>query len=113
MEARPFNISVVHVAPGAVKSNISANGGADFRLGDDSLYSGFLPNIMERIYASQAKPMATEIFANQLVEKVLQPKPPTYVSLGGMSWLFKIFKWLPKSWVLGLLWRTYSRKIST
>ena len=114
MEAKPFNISVLHVAPGAVKSNISANAGARYRLAEDSLYSAFLPNIIQRIYASQAtNPMPTEIFANEVVSKALQTYPPVYMALGGHSLLFAIFKWLPKSWVLHILWKRHSKRISS
>jgi hypothetical protein len=114
MEGKPFNISVLHVAPGGVKSNISANAGTRFRLADDTLYSAFLPNIVQRIHASQSSnPMPTEKFANQVVSKALQTHPPFYMSLGGYSWLLTFFKWLPKTWVHYLLWRQYSKKISS
>ena len=114
MEGRPFNISVLHVAPGAVKSNISANAKARFRLAEDSLYTAYLPNIMQRITASQStNSMATDKFANEVVSKALQTYPPIYMTLGGHSWLFAIFKWLPKTWVLHILWKQYSKTISS
>lgn len=111
MECKPFNISVFHVAPSSVVSNISANAASKYILPDDSLYSAFLPNIMQRIYASQTKmSMPTDEFARRVVGKALQEKPPLYLAAGGNAWLFTILKWLPKRWVLFLMWREHSKK---
>jgi len=113
MECKPFNISVLHVAPGAVRSNIAANARPRFRLADHTLYTFFLPNIIKRINASQSSnSMPTDEFANEVVSKVLRPYPPIYMSLGGHSRLFAFFKWLPKTWVLQILWRQYSKSSS-
>ncbi|RDB28761.1 NADPH-dependent 1-acyldihydroxyacetone phosphate reductase [Hypsizygus marmoreus] len=114
MECKPFNVKVLHVAPGAVVSNISANGGARFSLPENSLYTAFLPNILQRIYASQASnAMPADVFAQKVVSKALSRRPPLYMSLGGTSRIFAFFKWLPKTWVLFLMWRVYSKKIKT
>jgi 1-acylglycerone phosphate reductase len=109
MECKPFNISVLHVSSGGVKSNIAAKAGARFRLVDHTLYSAFLPNIFQRINASQSNSIPTKKFANEVVSKALQTYPPVYMTLGGHSWLFAFFKWLPKTWVLHILWRQYSK----
>jgi len=112
MECKPFNISVLHICPGAVKSNISANGAKDFSLPPDSLYSAYLSNILKRIYASQSPTtMPAEVFAKQVVSKALRPRPPLYVLLGGQAMLFKVLRWLPKRWVLFLMWREYSKGV--
>lgn len=112
MECKPLNISVLHVAPGAVRSNISSNAASRFRLSPDSLYSDYLPNIMQRIYASQGpQSMPSDDFAKQVVSKALQKSPPRYLSIGGHAWLFYIFKWLPRGFVLYLMWKQYSRKV--
>ena len=112
MECRPFNISVLHVAPGAVRSNISANGAAEFRLPNQSLYSAFVPNILKRIHMSQTMgAMKTDEFAKQVVSTALGRNPPLYLYAGGKTWLFHVFRWLPKYWVLSFMWREYSQKI--
>ncbi|GLB35945.1 putative short-chain dehydrogenases reductases (SDR) family protein [Lyophyllum shimeji] len=114
MECKPFNISVFHVAPGGIQSNISANGMSRFKLPEGSLYTAFLPNIIQRINASQAPgAMPTDVFAKKVVTKALQKKPPSYFSTGANATLFAIFKWLPKSFVLWLMWRVYSKKIAS
>lgn len=111
MECKPFNISVLHVAPGGVTSNISTNSGSKYRLPETSLYQNFIPNIIQRIYASQSPTsMPTDVFAKKVVSQALRKSPPLYMSLGGNAWLFVIFKWLPKVWVLRLMWRVYSKK---
>ncbi|TFK36918.1 oxidoreductase [Crucibulum laeve] len=112
IECKPFNISVVHVAPGAIKSNFSANGANHFTLPPNTLYSNFLPNILQRIHASQgSNRMPTEAFAKEVVSKTLRPNPPRYMTIGGHSRLFSLFKWLPRSWVLLRLWQFYSKKL--
>lgn len=113
MEGKPFNISVLHVASGGVKSNISVNGAARFRLADNTLYSAFLPNIIQRINASQMNSMPTEKFASKVVSKALETYPPIYMTLGRHSWVFALFKWLPRTWVFYILWRVYSMKTTS
>ncbi|KAF5384872.1 hypothetical protein D9615_001337 [Tricholomella constricta] len=112
MECKPFNISVLHIAPGGIQSNISANGASRFSLPENSLYSAFLPNILQRINASQALgSMPTDAFAKEVVATALRKNPPLYLSTGAHTTLFAILKWLPKTWVLWLMWRVYSKKI--
>ncbi|TFK30855.1 NAD(P)-binding protein [Coprinopsis marcescibilis] len=113
MELQPFNIQVIHVAPGAVKSNIAANVLEGFELAENTLYGAYIPDILRRIKASQApNTMPNEQFARQVVGKALRRQHPfyTYLSLGGNSVLFAMLKWLPKTWVMRLVWNTYSKK---
>ena len=111
MELQPFNISVLHVAPGAVQSNIASNATARFSLAANTLYSDYLPDIMKRINSSQgANSMPGAAFAKQVVAGALSRNPPRYMTLGGNSGLFLLFKWLPRGLVLLLLWRKFSKK---
>jgi len=112
MECKPFNISVLHVAPGSVKSNILPNTRKQISFPDDTLYSAFLPNIVEMFSVDLSDAMPNDEFANEVVSKALQAHPPIYMSYGGHSRFFEILKWLPKSWLLYVLWRNFS-KIST
>ncbi|PFH54859.1 hypothetical protein AMATHDRAFT_52860 [Amanita thiersii Skay4041] len=112
MECRPFGVSVMHVAPGSVKSNIADNAVAQYQLPSDSLYKTFLPNIMHRIYVSQGpRAMPTHDFARVIVSKALSKNPPAYTMIGGYAALFTFLKWLPRALVLLIMWRTYSRKL--
>ena len=109
MELKPFNISVLHVAPGAVKSNISSNGIARFVLAPDTLYSDFLSFIIKRIHASQGPgSMPSKDFAQQVVSNALRKNPPRYMSIGGSTWLIKWLKWLPRGFVLAYMWRLFA-----
>ncbi|KAE9391101.1 oxidoreductase [Gymnopus androsaceus JB14] len=112
MECRPFNIQVMNVVPGSVRSSIAQNMSTSFNLPADSLYSQFLPNIMKRINASQTEnSMPTAAFAKAVVSKSLRKRPPLRFSAGGNSTIFAIFRWLPRVLVLGYLWRMYSKKM--
>jgi 1-acylglycerone phosphate reductase len=117
MECKPLNISVMHVAPASIVSNISTNGAARYTLPSTSLYAAFLPNIMQRIYASQHKgSMPTEEFARRVVEKALPANnskrgPPVYLSAGGGAFMFTVLRWLPRSLLLYLMWRVHSKKL--
>jgi len=113
MECRPFNISVLHVSPGAIKSNISKNQAAKFSLPESSMYTVYLPDIIRRMHASQGPDsMPTDVFAEKVVSKALRKNPPPfgYMTLGGKSLLISILKWLPRGWVLSRLWKMFSKK---
>jgi NAD(P)-dependent dehydrogenase (short-subunit alcohol dehydrogenase family) len=111
MELKPLNISVLHVAPGAVRSNIANNGMARFSLAPNTLYSDYLANIIARINVSQgAHSMPSAEFAKKVVANALCKNPPRYMVLGGLTGWFSFFKWLPRGLVLLLLWRQFSKK---
>jgi len=80
-------IKVMLVAPGAVKSNISANAVVPFP--ENSLYKSFREIILKRVNSSQgANSYPSEDFARDVVAKALLPSPPLYLSVGGNSWFF-------------------------
>lgn len=109
MECRPFNIGVMLVSPGSIKSNIANNHKSLFELPSDSLYGGFIHNMIDRMNASQgANSMPTMDFARLIVRKCLQKNPPLYVTAGGNSIVFKILKWLPRKLVLWLMWKRFT-----
>ena len=110
MECRPFNINVMLVSPGAVKSNIAKNQAATFELPPSSLYTGYLHNIMDRLYSSQgSNPTSTTVFAQKVVSKALRKDPPFYLTAGGRSMVFSTLKWLPHTWVMNFMWRLFSK----
>ncbi|KAF8215981.1 oxidoreductase [Mycena galopus ATCC 62051] len=97
MELKPFNIKVLYVALA--------------RLREGSLFTDFLPNIIQRLNGSQASnSIPTETFARAVVRSALQKKPPRYLTLGGNSKTFKVLEWLPRGFVLWYMWRLYSRR---
>jgi 1-acylglycerone phosphate reductase len=105
MECRPFNIKVMLVAPGGVKSNISAN--QSYYPPPDTLYAKHAEKILARQNISQQSPMPTDVFAKQVVTKALAANPPGYMSLGRSSMLFWFLTWFPRLWVLSFLWKRF------
>ncbi|KAJ7446425.1 oxidoreductase [Mycena galericulata] len=112
MELKPFNVRVMYVAPGSVRSNLSANQSATYSLPPTSRYTAFLPNILQRLHASQGPAaMPAETFARDVVRRALRASPPGYVILGGHARAFKVFRWLPRALLLWYFWRLYSRRV--
>jgi NAD(P)-dependent dehydrogenase (short-subunit alcohol dehydrogenase family) len=105
MECKPFGVKVMLVAPGQVRSNITANQAATLQLSPTSIYKPYFDQVYERLNGSQAKgSMDTDEFARRVVAKVLSPSPPSYMTLGGMSRIFGFFRWLPHwlvLWIVG------------
>ena len=108
MECRPFNINVMLVNAGAVRSNMAKNTLSDLSLSADSLYAPFVASILERKGVSQSKAaMPTIVFAKKVVAKALKACPPVHMLLGGYVIAFTVLKWLPKTWVLSLMWNRF------
>jgi NAD(P)-dependent dehydrogenase (short-subunit alcohol dehydrogenase family) len=111
MECKPFGVKVMLIAPGSVRSNISANQAATLELPSTSIYKSYFDRVYERMYASQGKgSMPTNEFAQRVVAKALSPNPPGYMTLGGGSRLFAFLQWLPRQlviWIIGsrLVWK--------
>ncbi|OSD06256.1 NAD-P-binding protein [Trametes coccinea BRFM310] len=108
MECKPFNIHVVLLAPGGVRSNIVTNQSGPERLKfpATSLYADYVDSILTKLTASQrGHPTPADAFAKQVVGAVLKPHPPRYMTLARMSGVYWAFTWLPRTWVLNLLWR--------
>ena len=110
MECMPLGIDVVLVSPGGVKSNIAVNQGPDIRLPPGSLYSSYISSIRQKQHAGQANdPMATDLFARTVVDELLMPRPPRYLTLGTGSLTSRILGWIPKGWVLRYMWRVWGK----
>ena len=108
MECTPFNINVVLLAPGAVRSNIAANQTTrGIQLPPDSLYKDYFDSVLKKMtWSQESNPMPTDVFAQKTVDAILQPKPPRYMSEGTMTSWYRVFEWLPRTWVLDYFWKT-------
>jgi len=112
MECAPFNVHVVHISAGSVRSNIVNN--VQFKLPEDSIYAPWVDGIYRRINASQGpNALPTEVFAKKVVSAVTRSSPPRYISLGGNSTLFAVFNWMPRGWLLRFLWTKIAGKPKT
>ena len=110
MECKPLGVSVVLIAPGAVRSNLASNNARKFTQPSTSLYKGFLDHILRRMNVSQdPTSMPTADFARRTVDRILARRgPPLYLMLGGHVSQIKLLKWLPKWLVLWLVWKSFS-----
>ncbi|KIY51255.1 NAD(P)-binding protein [Fistulina hepatica ATCC 64428] len=115
MECKPFNIAVMLVTPGGVRSNISTNAAKTHdKLSSESLYTAFTPNIIKRLTASQnMDPMPAEEFAEKVADKCLDRNPPLRLLIGASAWVFRIWSWLPRWWAFEYFWNMYSEGVRT
>ncbi|THH09617.1 hypothetical protein EW145_g1879 [Phellinidium pouzarii] len=112
MECTPLGVSVMLLAPGSVKSNLSVNHEKVYSPLPNSLYRAFKDQILRRMHISQGpQSMPTREFARQAVARILaRGGPPRYLALGGNTAQFTILRWLPRRLVLWLVWRAFSTK---
>ncbi|KAJ7497732.1 hypothetical protein FB451DRAFT_1121466 [Mycena latifolia] len=105
MECNPINVKVVLVAPGSIRSNISAK--SAYTMPEDSFYKSLEKQIKHVMYQSQTKEygvMDTEQFANTVVGKVASPNPPQYLTLGGFTTRWWVLKWLSRTTAEAIIW---------
>lgn len=110
MECKAFNVKVMLIAPGQIKSNIAANGHNAYHMPDNSLYQKYMKNILHRIaYSQLAGSIPAEQFAKEVASASLRPEgPPRYMAIGGATTILSILAWLPRTWVLGYFWRRFT-----
>lgn len=99
-ELEPFNIKVMLLEPGAVKSNI-ANNHLPYEASEASPYFPIKDLIANRLQLSQVHSTAPgrEAFADDVARHALKKSPPKILITGGKAWLFKILTKVPISLV--------------
>lgn len=111
MELAPFNIRVLTVQPGAIKSSFGETASksvAGYDCRDNSFYAPIADAIQQRAQSSQENPTSVEEFSEKLVSEIMIGKKKV-VRIGRMSTYIPIMaKWLPKS----LLDKILSKKFS-
>lgn len=109
LECRPFNISVMLVAPGSIQSKIIAKN-EDYTLPPNSIYGSFAHNIKQRLEAARGPDaMPADAFAEEIIAKATGKSVPAYVLTGGKAGMFKAMAYLPRSWVLNIVWGMFSK----
>ena len=106
MECKPFGVKVMLVAPGGVTSNIAKNQAATLTLSPSTMYKHFEPKMIQRMNSSQGRgSMDTDAFAREVVSQALRESPPPYMTLGYNSTRFYLFQWLPRQYVLEMMYK--------
>ncbi|VDB88936.1 unnamed protein product [Peniophora sp. CBMAI 1063] len=108
MELSPFNVNVMLVAPGAVRTGIVSHTSETWSLPEGSVYTDYAESIRERLTAVQRiKALTPKQFAKPLVDKALRRSPPYFVSFAPAAFLFKVLSWLPTAWVRWIFSKWY------
>jgi short-subunit dehydrogenase len=94
MELAPFNIKVILVQPGAIKSNLGETSKlkAIQNVKPDSHYFAIQEAIFARADYSQQNPTATETFAKKLVHELMKENPKKVIRLGKGSFTLPFLK---------------------
>lgn len=109
LECKPFNIKVMYVSAAEIQSNIIGKHD-DYQLPSDSLYGPFFHNIRARLDMARDKDaMETGLFAEEIISKADSANPPSYTLVGGKSAVYKFIAYLPRSWVLAIVWNIFSK----
>jgi NAD(P)-dependent dehydrogenase (short-subunit alcohol dehydrogenase family) len=96
MELAPFDIHVVSIQPGGVRSSFGQHAEASIRLPEDSLYRPVEAGIRARAQAGQQGATPAEEFVAPVVEALLQKTPPRVIRGGANSVRLPLLKrWLP------------------
>ncbi|KAK7686713.1 hypothetical protein QCA50_010313 [Cerrena zonata] len=108
MECKPLGIHVTLIAAGYVHTNLATNGLPNFQLPENTLYPTYTSSIYAGFDTSKGAwtgAMSADVFAEKVVKKTVRRNPPRYMSIGGQSFLHKVFLWLPRKLILAFFWR--------
>ncbi len=95
MELAPFNIAVIVVQVGAIKSNIGEAAIKKIIETKNSVYAPLIEYIKARAVASQKNPTPAEEFSKMLVDKLSRAKIPKIIRIGKESKRMPFYKKLP------------------
>ncbi|KAJ2760749.1 hypothetical protein H4S06_001570 [Coemansia sp. BCRC 34490] len=103
MELSMFDVSVVLLAPGGVRSNLHANGAAV--LGDGTRYALARDQVDKRAEFSQiGNATPAPLFARVVVPQILRQRPPAYITYGNHStamWVLYYLPWWMRDYIVG------------
>jgi 1-acylglycerone phosphate reductase len=107
MELRPFNVRVMLLSTGMVRSRIADSYEAAMpALSPESPYSSYTEAIKGRLQLSQDVCMDTKVFTKKVVKEALKSNPTRYLKLGGNSATTNVMEQLPRGLRLWLVWKT-------
>jgi short-subunit dehydrogenase len=110
MELRPFNVNVMLLCTGLVRSKIADNFAPNLvDILTSSPYAPYADLVANRLHASQNVCMATTTFARGVVKQALKTNPPSFFSYGSNTATAAIMRWLPRGLVLNLSWNVFAK----
>ena len=97
MECAPFNIDVIVVQPGGVRSSIAETAalGLERYAQESSLYHRVHSYIHKRAQASQDRPMESDVFAERIATAILADRAPRSVREGRGARVYPALSKLP------------------
>lgn len=99
LELAPFDVKVVIVVTGGVKSRIARTSRA---LPEDSLYLPIDDDYQRRIFHSQENAMPNEAYARSVVSQILHTTPKKWIWEGKSSWTIWWFhSFVPNTYMVG------------
>lgn len=93
IELKPFNIKVVIVQPGTIRSDLGKV--ATGFLGgyrENSIYSSISEFIEKRAMYSQVNSTPAEVFARKFVRKLMKKNPPSLIRIGKTSFIMPLLR---------------------
>ena len=109
LEMAPFGIKVMTIAPGAIRSNIGKNNEKRLDISSIKLFDKYKDSIQARASTSQsAKSTPTDVFAIEVVRRILKRDPPPFFAYGHLSGLFLFLLRLPRFLVDFVIKRMFS-----
>ena len=103
MELAPFNIQVITVQPGGIRSNLADNADKDLERFRKTPYGPIQDFIIKRAHASQKNATLAEVFAKKLVDKLVLEKTPNFIRIGKDSIVLPLLAKLPHALTDALL----------
>lgn len=106
VELAPFDVKVVTIVTGGIKSNIARE---SRKLPENSYYIPIAQEYQRRLTHSQEGAMPNEEYAKSVVAKVLKPSPPKWVWEGNKAWLmWFVTSFFPKAILDSIFWRMFN-----
>jgi len=107
MELKPFGIEVVTVQPGGIRSKLSDNADKALERFRKTPYAPVTDCIVDRAHMSQQGATPTDVFAKQLVDKLLKNKTPKIIRIGKGSTMLPFVAKFPRAFTDRLLARKF------
>jgi 1-acylglycerone phosphate reductase len=103
MELRPFDVNVMLLVPGLVRSRIAENAAPQqVNIPADSPYAPYADKIAARGQPSPDVCMDTAAFAQEVVKQAMKKSPPRLFRLGGYASAAGVMKCLPRGMLLSM-----------